>query len=91
MFCFFLATLRFEGLVGAVAFDGFIKINQIAVKVRSIDAGNFVSPPTVTRQQPHIPVPSIMRGHMLIMQGMSYFLAMRVANFIMGRGPMAKI
>ena len=41
MFCFFLATLRFEGLVGAVAFDGFIKINQIAVKVRSIDAGKL--------------------------------------------------
>ncbi len=50
---------------------------------------NFVSPPTVRRQPPHMPVPSTMIGFIEITVLMLYFLVVRQTNFIMMTGPMA--
>ena len=50
---------------------------------------NFVSPPTVRRQPPHMPVPSIMMGFMETTVLMPYCLVVRQTNFIMISGPMA--
>ena len=50
---------------------------------------NLVSPPTVSRQPPHMPVPSIMMGFMLTMVLMPYSLVSLHTNFIMIKGPMA--
>ena len=50
---------------------------------------NFVSPPTLRRQPPHIPVPSIMMGFMLTTVLIPYSFVRRATNFIMIRGPMA--
>ena len=50
---------------------------------------NFVSPPTLRRQPPHMPVPSIMIGFMLTTVFCAYgFVAMQT-NFIMTNGPIA--
>ena len=49
---------------------------------------NFVTPPTVRRQPPHMPVPSTMIGFMLATVLIPYCLVRRQTNFIMMRGPM---
>ena len=50
---------------------------------------NFVLPPIVSRQAPHIPVPSTMIVFNDTSQGMLCFCAVRFENFIMMGGPMA--
>ncbi len=50
---------------------------------------NFVLPPMVSRQAPHIPVPSTIMVFKLTSQGMLCFCAVRLENFIMMGGPMA--
>ena len=50
---------------------------------------NFIFPSTVTRQQPHMPVPSIMIGFMDTIVGMLYsFVSLHTARIITS-GPMA--
>src|SRR5699024_5420159 len=49
---------------------------------------NFSLPPTVRRQPPHMPVPSIMMGFMETTLLMWYFWQVLTTNFIMIRGPM---
>ena len=51
---------------------------------------NFVFPPTVMRQAPHMPVPSTMMVFSDTSVGMLYFWVSRQQNFIMMAGPMAK-
>ena len=51
---------------------------------------NLVLPPTLTRQAPHIPVPSTMIVLSDTSVDISYFLVSRQQNFIMMAGPMAK-
>ena len=50
---------------------------------------NFVLPPMVRRQAPHIPVPSTMMVLSDTSVGMLYFWVSRQQNFIMMGGPMA--
>ena len=50
---------------------------------------NFVLPPMVSRQAPHMPVPSTMMVFNDTSQGMPCFWAVRLENFIMMGGPMA--
>ena len=50
---------------------------------------NFVLPPIVRRQAPHIPVPSTMMVLRETSVGMPYFCVVRQANFIIIAGPMA--
>ena len=50
---------------------------------------NLTSPPTVTLQAPHIPVPSTMIGFKLTIVGISSSLVRIDTNFIMIIGPMA--
>ena len=50
---------------------------------------NFVSPPTVRRQPPHMPVPSIMIGFIEMTVLILYFFVSMHTNFIMITGPMA--
>ena len=50
---------------------------------------NLTLSPTVTRQAPHMPVPSTIMQFMLTMVLRPRFLVRRETNFIMGRGPMA--
>ena len=49
---------------------------------------NFVLPPTVTRQAPHIPVPSTMMVLRDASVGMLYLSVVSATNFIMIAGPM---
>ena len=49
---------------------------------------NLVLPSTVTRQAPHIPVPSTMMVFKLASVGILYFLVVNATNFIMIAGPM---
>ena len=49
---------------------------------------NWTLPPTMTRQAPHMPVPSTMMGFRLTMLGMPSFRVSMQANFIMIMGPM---
>ena len=51
---------------------------------------NFVFPPMVRRQAPHIPVPSTMMVLSDTSVGMPYFCVSRQQNFIIIGGPMAK-
>ena len=51
---------------------------------------NFVFPPMVSRQAPHMPVPSTMMVFSETSVGMLYFCVSRQENFIMMGGPMAK-
>ena len=51
---------------------------------------NLVLPPIVSRQAPHIPVPSTMMVLSETSVGMLYFWVSRHENFIMMGGPMAK-
>ena len=51
---------------------------------------NFVFPPTVMRQAPHMPVPSTMMVLSDTSVGMSYFFVSKQTNFIITAGPMAK-
>lgn len=61
----------------------------MSVEVGTVYAGKFDSPPTVTRQPPHMPVPSIMMG----VQADNGFDAVRFCGeadkFHHGMGPMA--
>ena len=50
---------------------------------------NFVLPPMVSRQAPHMPVPSTMMVLSDTSHGMLCFWAVRLENFIMMGGPMA--
>ena len=50
---------------------------------------NFIFPPTVTRQEPHIPVPSTMMELRLTMVGMPKGRVTSQHAFIIGMGPMA--
>ena len=50
---------------------------------------NRVFPPTVTRQAPHMPVPSTMMVFRLASVGRLYLAVVRATNFIMIAGPMA--
>src|SRR5450756_3113013 len=49
---------------------------------------NLISPPTVTRHPPHMPVPSIMMGFREAIVGIPSSLVRRDVNFIMRGGPM---
>ena len=51
---------------------------------------NFVTPPTVILQAPHIPVPSTMIVLRDTSVGISYFFVSRHTNFIMMAGPITK-
>ena len=51
---------------------------------------NFVFPPTVTRQAPHIPVPSTIMVFNETSVGIPYFLVNKQQNFIIMAGPIAK-
>ena len=48
-----------------------------------------VLPPTVTRQAPHMPVPSTIRALSETVVFSPYFFVVRATNFIMTIGPMA--
>ena len=50
---------------------------------------NFICPPTVTRQEPHMPVPSTMMEFRLTMVGIPNGRVTSQHAFIMGIGPMA--
>ena len=50
---------------------------------------NFISPPTVTRQEPHMPVPSTMIEFRLTTVGTPKGRVTSAQAFIMGMGPMA--
>ena len=50
---------------------------------------NLVSPPTVRRQPPHMPVPSIIMGFMETTVLIPYFFVTAQTNFIITSGPMA--
>ena len=54
--------LLLEVAVGRKSVGQLAEVDQVAVELGPVHAGVRVSPPTLTRQPPHMPVPSTMIG-----------------------------
>ena len=63
---------------------------SVASKSGPSTQANLVLPPTSTRQQPHMPVPSTMIGFREAMMGMFSSWQVMAENFIIGTGPTQK-
>ena len=75
--------------VHALTAHRLVEIDLVGVELRAIDARERVRPPTVTRQAPHMPVPSTISALSDTVVFSPYFFVVRATNFIMIIGPMA--
>jgi hypothetical protein len=66
-----------------------VEIHQVAVEIGAVHAGEFHLPPTVTRHDPHMPVPSTMMEFRLTTVGTPNGRVVSQQAFIIGIGPMA--
>ena len=90
--CFFTSSsaATSSGLKAAIRFSISSKSTWCPSNSGPSTQTNFVCPPTVIRQAPHIPVPSTMMVFSETSVGISYFFVSKQTNFIMIAGPMAK-
>lgn len=79
----------FDGAVHTLAAHRLVEIDLMPVELRAIHAGKARLAPTVTRQAPHIPVPSTISVLRLTIVLIPYLSVVCATNFIIIIGPMA--